>query len=670
MTTEPENNSHPFIPFYQFCTPKSPYHQFCCVSVNFVYTISILENKKLGFLFVILFDFWPKHRSLRKGIEVYDKMVSNGSPLDCLGLKPVGANNDNGSVKDHADDDKQKTLFYQLLTVNLKENCSQGNGQHEPVLLGDGQVLDLYKLFSLVKDNGGYAAVSKKGLWGYVTEKLGLDLQVLVSVRIAYGRYLKDFEEKIFRNGDRGCVCAFKPLSLELEKELSGLVCPNLKEKDDELVELELKKIINDIDLVNHKNETNLLDTKNQDTMCEDVGNVLGDVDKKLCNGVNDDRSTFDTEVAVNHRKRKRESLSGMINWMKHIANHPLDPLIPPIPKPSKWKEYKGHDFFFQVLRTREVLSLQGCVEPKGGPASLQKMHPSMYENEVAPGHHSTVKLRCSGRVHTSVKSRFCSCCNSGSANGNRLRNPVITKAEKCPPEETTEPVDLLAEEIMADQSGDEFSQRKVSIGPAFQAEVPEWTGVVSESDPKWLGTVVWPSERDSKPATETDLIGRGREDKCSCELQGSVDCVRYHIAESRMKLKRELGPAFYHWGFDRMGEEVSLQWTTVEEKRFKDLMRLQVPIENKSFWTNSSRYFPNKTRKNLVSYYYDEFVVQRRIFQNRVIPKNIDSDNDEVEFGSFGDGFGMELLMDPDTDFMDCSENKQVTDADGFGFH
>lgn len=317
---------------------------------------------------------------MRKGIEVYDKMVSNGSPLDCLGLKPLGANYDNGSVKDHVDDVKQKTLFYQLLTVYLKENCSGGIVQHEPVLLGDGQVLDLYKLFSLVKDNGGCAAVSKKGLWGYVTKKLGLDLQVLVSVKVAYGKYLnefdawlrKTFEEKIFRNGDRGCAWGFKSFSLELEKELRGLLCPNLKEKDDELVELELKKIRNNIDLANHKNETNLLDTKNQDNMCEDVGNVHGDDDKKLCNGVNDDRATFDSKVAVNHRKRKRESLSGMLNWMKHIAKHPLDPLIPPIPKPSKWKEYKGHDFFFQVLRTREVLSLRRCVEPKGGSASLQ----------------------------------------------------------------------------------------------------------------------------------------------------------------------------------------------------------------------------------------------------------------------------------------------------------
>ena len=268
---------------------------------------------------------------------------SNGSSLDCHEVETFDAcnGNDCGRVKDHADNadhDKVKSLFYKVFPVYLKENCSRGIGRPVPVLLGDGQLVDLYKLFSLVKEIGGYALVSKKGLWGYVTEELGLNHKVLASVKLVYDKYLnnfeewlrKTFEEKNFRNGNHGCDRGFKSLSLELEKELRGLLCLNLKEKDDELVELESNRIRKYIDLANHKGERNLLGTKNQNT-CEDVQNAHGDDDEKVCNDFENDLDTSNTGVAnreFNSRKRKRELLSGMLNWMKHIAKHPLDPSI------------------------------------------------------------------------------------------------------------------------------------------------------------------------------------------------------------------------------------------------------------------------------------------------------------------------------------------------------
>jgi hypothetical protein len=46
----------------------------------------------------------------------------------------------------------------------------------------------------------------------------------------------------------------------------------------------------------------------------------------------------------------------------------------------------------------------------------------------------------------------------------------------------------------------------------------------------------------------------------------------------SLLKLKLELGSAFYQLGFDKMGEELSLQWTDDEEKVFKDAMRSNIP--------------------------------------------------------------------------------------------
>ena len=125
-------------------------------------------------------------------------------------------------------------------------------------------------------------------------------------------------------------------------------------------------------------------------------------------------------------------------------------------------------------------------------------------------------------------------------------------------------------------------------------------------SDSKWLGTQVWPLKyNEKKPATVTDFIGKGRQYfTCSCQVQGSIECVRFHIAEKRMKLKLGLGTAFYHWGFDRMGEEVSLQWTEQEEKKFKDLMRSNLPSQIRWVWNK-------KTRRNLVSYYFNLFLIQ-----------------------------------------------------------
>ncbi|KAF7828253.1 AT-rich interactive domain-containing protein 2 [Senna tora] len=280
------------------------------------------------------------------------------------------------------------------------------------------------------------------------------------------------------------------------------------------------------------------------------------------------------------------------------------------------------------------------------------KMHPAMYEDHVAVGQQSIMKVRCSKRVLSSVKSQTCACCTSCSA-----------KAENAPIEKTTAAEDLSTVKGTANSSTGDILQKQVAVGPRFQAEVPKWTGVISEIDSKWLGTQVWPiNDNGPKPTTGTDLIGKGRQEKCSCQVQGSVECVRFHIAEKRMKLKLELGSVFYQWGFDAMGEEVSLQWTSEEEKKFKDIMMSNLPSQNRR---GPIKHFPKRTRRSLVSYYFNAFVIQRRIYQNRVTPNSIDSDDDEREFGSFSDGFGMGAVKDPGSNFLECSQNNQCTDLE-----
>jgi len=121
------------------------------------------------------------------------------------------------------------------------------------------------------------------------------------------------------------------------------------------------------LDLVNHKSDGNLLDAKNQNNKCEGVQNFNGDGNEddneKFSTGVEDDLATSSVQTSENEFhscKRKRESLSGMINWTKNIAIHPFDP-----------EEYKGgQDFLVQMLWAREVLSVRKHAEPNSGSSS------------------------------------------------------------------------------------------------------------------------------------------------------------------------------------------------------------------------------------------------------------------------------------------------------------
>ncbi|XP_039690606.1 AT-rich interactive domain-containing protein 2 [Medicago truncatula] len=187
------------------------------------------------------------------------------------------------------------------------------------------------------------------------------------------------------------------------------------------------------------------------------------DDNEKFSTGVEDDLGTCFVETSENEfhsRKRKRESLSGMINWTKNIAIHPFDP-----------EEYKGgQDFLDQMLWARDVLSVRKHAEPDSGSSSkkVKKMHPAMYEDPV-------VKLRCSERQPVPSKPR-CSCCISLYVAGNKLHG-FITEKKKS-----------TAKAVV-----NKKKKSKPSVGHRFQVELPQCTSVVYESDSKCLGTQVWP---------------------------------------------------------------------------------------------------------------------------------------------------------------------------------
>ncbi|TYH43059.1 hypothetical protein ES332_D11G102100v1 [Gossypium tomentosum] len=183
----------------------------------------------------------------------------------------------------------------------------------------------------------------------------------------------------------------------------------------------------------------------------------------------------------------------------------------------------------------------------------------------------------------------------------------------------------------------------QVPIGPLFQAEVLEWTGVALESDAKWLGTLIWPLEKNEYSfLIEGDRIGKGRQDSCSCQIRNSLQCVKFHVAEKRLEVKHELGPAFNQWNFDKMGEEVAFGWNEKEKDMFSSIVKSNPPL-GKCFWDEIYNNFHDKSREELVCYYFNVFLLQHRAYQNQVAPNSITYDDEEVVLGpeSIGKGIG-----------------------------
>ncbi|CAA7018244.1 unnamed protein product [Microthlaspi erraticum] len=402
----------------------------------------------------------------------------------------------------------------------------------------------------------------------------------------------------------------------------------------------------------------------------------------------------------------KEETLQGMLKWLASVARCPHNPSIGVTPH------------WIQVTRAKKALLVQ-----RDNLMGHQTMHPSMYEDD----RRSTGRLRysirrpqlskphsssssCNGSLVSLSESRSNSCralvtsCNStaserrdllagtsaamdlhvskphsfsSSCNGSLVSlsesrsnscRALVTSCDSTPPERrdllagTSGAMDLqVYTNAITKPDESEMQRSYVSLGRHSQAQARVDEGSVSglNSDSKWLGTCVSPLENEEDL---DDTVGKGRPDSCSCDplIAGSVECIRLHIAEKRMELKRELGDAFFHWRFNQMGEEVALRWTEREEKRFKELM----VSDPERFWENAAKNFRGKTREQLVSYYFNVFLINRRRYQNRVTPRHIDSD-DEGPFGAVGSSFGRAAVPSCGSDIMTCSENSQSDDFD-----
>ncbi|PPS09051.1 hypothetical protein GOBAR_AA11596 [Gossypium barbadense] len=191
----------------------------------------------------------------------------------------------------------------------------------------------------------------------------------------------------------------------------------------------------------------------------------------------------------------------------------------------------------------------------------------------------------------------------------------------------------------------DRSPRKQVQLGPNHQANVPSLGRHIKKdkfvqncaSDTNdigyeeiMMGTCVIPMPDSDLSANDSGKVGAGRTD-CSCLDGGSFRCVRQHVMEAREKLRKSLGhEKFVKLGFYDMGEDVAYKWSEEEEEIFREVVYSNPASLGKKFWKHFPMVFPSRSKRELVSYYFNVFILQRRAVQNRSSILDSDSDDDE----------------------------------------
>uniref|UniRef100_A0A7N0TRZ0 Uncharacterized protein n=1 Tax=Kalanchoe fedtschenkoi TaxID=63787 RepID=A0A7N0TRZ0_KALFE len=193
----------------------------------------------------------------------------------------------------------------------------------------------------------------------------------------------------------------------------------------------------------------------------------------------------------------------------------------------------------------------------------------------------------------------------------------------------------------------DHYPRKLVPIGREYQADIPKWDPhVLAESNlsheststacpdcdsddiGKFMGTCVVPMPDSTLIVHDSVERGYGR---CSCRDSSSVRCVRQHVEEARASLLKLVGrDKFVGLGFLEMGEEVANGWSVEEQRVFHEVVYKNPVSLGTNFWLCLRMKLSSRTQRELVSYYYNVFMLRIRAIQNRSNELEIDSDDDE----------------------------------------
>ncbi|KAF3492919.1 hypothetical protein DY000_02057727, partial [Brassica cretica] len=173
--------------------------------------------------------------------------------------------------------------------------------------------------------------------------------------------------------------------------------------------------------------------------------------------------------------------------------------------------------------------------------------------------------------------------------------------------------------------------RKQVPIGSDYQADIPECVKEevrdANHNEEQLMGKCVIPM-----PDRETEFfeIGKGRKE-CICVDKGSIRCVQQHIIENRERLFETIGyERCLSIGLGEMGEEVAGKLTEDEGDLFHEVVYSNPVSLNRDFWKHLKSAFPSRTMKEIVSYYFNVFILRRRAVQNRSRSLDVDSDDDE----------------------------------------
>lgn len=190
----------------------------------------------------------------------------------------------------------------------------------------------------------------------------------------------------------------------------------------------------------------------------------------------------------------------------------------------------------------------------------------------------------------------------------------------------------------------DQPARKHVPIGSDHQALIPEWEGshgnLEASGTSKLSGTCVVPLPALAVPENMDSIIGKGRE-FCVCHDRGSIRCVRQHVKEAREEMVKVLGfEKFRDLGFCEMGEVVAHSWSDEDAMLFHEVVYSNPLTLGRNFWNHLEAAFFSRTKHDIVSYYFNVFVLRRRATQNRSFILDIDSDDDEWH-GGYGGSLG-----------------------------
>ncbi|KAH7849241.1 hypothetical protein Vadar_015088 [Vaccinium darrowii] len=222
-----------------------------------------------------------------------------------------------------AEEDKLRCLFDQLLGIFLKQICGNDSFRPLPPMIGDGQSVDLFKLYLLVREKGGYDSVSKNGLWDSVAQESGLGSGVGSAVKLVYVNYLDRLDRRL-----REIVKGSHGSSLESGTNPSGA-----------LMELE-SQFTRAFPLGFSHLDSHSIELDVTQNVCNGNGNMISDA----------------STVEVSDRKRKRECHQQMLKWVVQVAKNPCNPEVGSLPERSKWKCYGTDQLWKQVLLAREAI--------------------------------------------------------------------------------------------------------------------------------------------------------------------------------------------------------------------------------------------------------------------------------------------------------------------------